>query len=122
MGAAAVEMDYEGACVEAEEPEACNDVWAPVCGSDGKTYGNMCNLKGSDARYLFDGTCEANEERLTCSEITPPVAVEDSSQPCTREYVPVCGEDGIIYSNLCMMENAGVELAAEDNCSTELAS
>lgn len=35
---------------------------------------------------------------------------------CTEDYTPVCGCDGITYSNLCKMQCAGVTLEHEGAC------
>ena len=36
--------------------------------------------------------------------------------PCTREYYPLCGCDGITYGNLCILKNAGVLSYIEGEC------
>ena len=36
--------------------------------------------------------------------------------PCTREYYPLCGCDGITYGNLCILKNAGVISYIEGEC------
>ncbi|CAB4027527.1 Protease inhibitor, partial [Paramuricea clavata] len=76
-----------------KEPECqqfCPAIYAPVCGSDGKTYDNMCLLEVAD--------CES-EENITkvhdgpCKPKCPGI--------CPQEYAPVCGSDGKTYPSEC---------------------
>ena len=50
-----------GVCVDV--PTGCPDVWDPVCGCDGKTYGNDCTRKGARAQKDHDGECGPPEGR-----------------------------------------------------------
>ncbi|OWF39173.1 Double-headed protease inhibitor, submandibular gland [Mizuhopecten yessoensis] len=74
---------------EKEKPLcACTMDHTPVCGADGKTYGNDCMRKCNDVRLLHSGKCEND----LCV--------------CTMDYEPVCGDDGVTYTNDCSRECA----------------
>lgn len=76
----------------ATESCICEFIYLPVCGTDGITYGNQCELDCATKRNpcikkFADGACQ---DGCVC--------------PLYISYI--CGTDGVTYDNQCQLECA----------------
>lgn len=107
-GAAACDVACKAACkVPGARPPkcVCSAAVAPVCGRDGKRYGNACQAKcaqtsakcacGSKACAADAGCAKACKGT---SGVRPPVTLPCV---CPELWAPVCGKDGKKYPSAC---------------------
>jgi Kazal-type serine protease inhibitor domain len=121
------------------KPEVCTEIYAPVCGCDGKTYSSDCVAAGAGVSVAKDGECEpVGTDPETCGGLLGTACAENAyckyasdaqcgaadqtgvcelkPEACDLNYSPVCGCDGDTYGNECEAASAGVSVAAPGEC------
>ncbi|KAK3858551.1 hypothetical protein Pcinc_035266 [Petrolisthes cinctipes] len=96
-------------------PNECARVYAPVCGSDGETYFNPCLLNVvacRDRRRIninYQGRCVETQTDTTGGGGVGGGGGA-TENPCLRDCPftnnPVCGSNGVTYTNECTLANA----------------
>lgn len=74
----------------------CPTNYVPVCGKDNKTYKNDCEARLNETTTDYFGPC-------TTDTSSAPFTLPEG-KVCTEIFDPVCGKDGVSYTNSCIME------------------
>lgn len=95
----------------------CSQIYQPVCGTDGTTYGNLCVACCHDASLKQFGACGQ----------PPQSGYPDRSCICTQQYDPVCGSNCKTYSSQCelycaILDDPCLKKASNGKCPTDGAS
>lgn len=123
----------EGVCLP--RPMACTREFAPVCGCDGETWSNRCVAASQGTSVAYEGECRPQpsvcrddadcREGAYCRKREGLCEAEGRCAPrpevCPFYLDPVCGCDGETYDNACKAAGAGVSLAADEGCVSDLA-
>ena len=93
----------------------CPPVYTPVCGNNNQTYNSECELyrtacvdNNSELELDYHGSCSYRPCSRTLCANTPhsTCGTENTCHcpTCNHVFDPVCGDNGVLYDNLCLLQ------------------
>ncbi|KAK4289514.1 hypothetical protein Pmani_037520 [Petrolisthes manimaculis] len=86
--------------------EQCTKIFIPLCGSDGKSYNNLCIMEYESCRERH---LNPNADPITVAHeglCEDPKSDRPCQRTCSSTFDPVCGTDDNTYHNKCEMDVA----------------
>lgn len=122
---------FENGCSGAgkctEKPQTYIEIYAPVCGCDGKTYGNKGEAAhfGINIKHEGECSCNSNSDCSTkeyCKKESCDAAGKCTAkgQLCPEILAPVCGCDGKTYENKCFAALSGINIKHDGKCKEQV--